>query len=77
MTLINKQGDKMKTKKWQSLLSKKEMKHLRWCLMGHVTLANFKKLRESQISDEKEFGIICLCWDCRVVGRKLIDGGKI
>jgi hypothetical protein len=71
--------------RWQDLLNKKELKHLRE--MNCNSLGAFKRTRADQKKQKKqlvewnggkEAGTLTEpCWDCRHIEWKLKEGGKL
>ena len=68
--------------RWQSLLSKTELKHLRWSVNGATpTLNSFRMLREYQKAQEAKrakMGLnapLCVC--CNEIEAKLQKDGKL
>jgi hypothetical protein len=64
--------------KWQKLLTKKELDHMRWarCDNQAPTLWAFKYLRQEQSTIEAKLGNH-VCYECDQIERKLKEGNKI
>ncbi len=68
--------------KWQTLLTKSQLAHLRWSVNGDTpTLARFKFLREEQAvmnAVRRNSGLNSdVCHDCFMIEARLKAGGKL
>lgn len=83
-------GEQEASMRWQNVLTKKELRHLRdgpngiRLRMGVTTLRGAAELFEAQARQVEEFHgegahrlpMNC-CWDCWTIERKLVDAGKL